>query len=398
MRGGFSVDALARMERLMQANVPGEVPGYVYGLHRKGETILRTHGTFEAGGEGAAMAPDTIFRIASITKPVTAVAALMLVEDGVLGLDAPVDPFLPELANRKVLKRIDGPLDETEPAMRPISLRDLLTLRFGLGAIMVWPSAYPIQHAMDRLNLSPGPSIYPGTPEQYLADLSTLPLAHHPGEHWLYDMGLNVAGILVERASGKRLSAFMQERIFEPLGMVDTGFHVPPHKAHRLPACYARDHASGALTPFDPSGGSKFLSPPAHEAGNSGLVSTAPDLLAFMRMLHGFGEVDGVRLLSRPAVELMRTPSLTPAKRAAQPVFFPEGGDWGLGMSVATAKVDIHVNPGRFGWDGGFGTSAYSDPVENLTGVLFTQRLMDSPAPPKVFSDFWTQAYAAIGD
>jgi CubicO group peptidase (beta-lactamase class C family) len=395
--GGFSTDALARMDQVMQANVPGEVPGYVYALHRKGETVLRCHGTFEADGAGAAMAEDTIFRIASITKPVTAVAALMLVEDGVLTLDGPVDRWLPELAERRVLTLIDGPLEDTEPARRPISLRDLLTLRMGLGAIMVWPSAYPIQHAMDRLKLSPGPSIYTGTPGQYLADLSTLPLAHHPGEHWLYDMGLNVAGILIARASGRPLSGFMQERIFGPLGMEDTGFHVPPQKAHRLPVCYARDHASGAMAPFDPSGGSGFLTPPAHEAGNAGLVSTAPDLLTFMRMLHGLGEVGGVRLLSRPTAELMRTPSLTPAQKAAQPFFFPEGGDWGLGMSVATAKVDTFINPGRFGWDGGYGTSAYSDPVTGLTGVLLTQCMMDSPAPPKVFTDFWTQAYAAIG-
>jgi CubicO group peptidase (beta-lactamase class C family) len=396
--GGFSPESLSRMERVMQANVPAEVPGYVYALHRKGETTVRAHGTFEADGAGSPMAADTIFRIASITKPVTAAAAMMLVEDGVLMLDGPVDPFLPELANRKVLKAIDGPLDDTEPAKRPISLRDLLTMRFGLGAIIVWPSAYPIQHAMDERGVSPGPVLFGGTSDEYMKALGELPLAHEPGEGWLYDIGLNVAGILIARAAGKTFSAFLEERIFGPLGMIDTGFFVPKEKQHRLPVCYSRDHATGVLNPFDPSGGSGFLTPPTHEAGNGGLVSTVGDFLRFMRMLHGFGEVDGKRLLSRPTVELMRTPALSPAQRAAQPMFFPEGGDWGLGMSVATKKVDTFINPGRFGWDGGFGTCAYSDPVEDLTGVLFTQRMMDSPTAPKVFTDFWTQAYAAIGD
>lgn len=395
---GFSAPGLDRMERVLRADVPGEVPGYVYALHRKGETVIRAHGTFEANGAGAAMAEDVIFRIASITKPVTAAAAMMLVEDGVLTLDGPIDPFLPELANRKVLKRIDGPLDDTEPAKRPISLRDLLTMRMGLGAIMVWPSAYPIQHAMDERKVSPGPVLFSGSSDDYMKGLGELPLAHQPGEEWLYDTGLNVAGILIARASGKKLSAFMEERVFAPLGMKDTGFYVPGEKQHRMPVCYAKDQATGAFNVFDPSGGSGFLTPPAHEAGNGGLVSTVPDFLTFMRMLHGFGEVDGRRVLSRPTVELMRTDAIAPAHKAAQPFFFGEGGGWGLGMSVATKKTASFNNAGRFGWDGGFGTSAYSDPVEDLTGVLFTQRTMDSPVAPKVFNDFWTQAYAAIGD
>ncbi|MBX3531210.1 MAG: beta-lactamase family protein [Rhizobiaceae bacterium] len=394
---GFDEAGLARMERVMRGDVPTEVPGYVYAVHRKGQTVLRTHGTFGANGAGAAMAQDTIFRVASITKPVTAAAAMMLVEDGVLTLDGPVDPFLPELANRKVLKRMDSPLDDTEPARRPISLRDLLTMRMGLGAIMVWPSAWPIQHAMDERGVSPGPVLFAGSSDDYMKGLADLPLVHQPGEGWLYDTGLNVAGILIARASGKKLSAFMEERIFGPLGMVDTAFFVPEQKRHRLSDCYTKDQATGAFNAFDPSGGSGFLSRPAHEAGNGGLVSTVPDFLAFMRMLHGFGEADGRRVLSRQTVELMRTDAIAPAHKAAQPFFFGEGGGWGLGMSVATKKTESFTNAGRFGWDGGFGTSAYSDPVADLTGVLFTQRTMDSPVAPKVFNDFWTQAYAAIG-
>jgi CubicO group peptidase (beta-lactamase class C family) len=293
---------------------------------------------------------------------------------------------------------MDGALDDTEPAKRPISLRDLLTMRMGLGAITVWPSAWPIQHALDERRLSPGPVLYQGTSDQYMKDLGELPLAHQPGEGWLYDMGLNVAGILIARASGKTLSAFMEERIFGPLGMADTGFFVPPQKRHRMPACYTKDNATGTFHPFDPAGGSGFLSPPAHETGNGGLVSTAADFLAFMRMLHDFGASDRGRLLLRSTVELMRTDMIAPAHKAAQPFFFQEGSGWGLGMSVATAKTDVFTNPGRFGWDGGYGTSAYSDPVEDLTGVLLTQRMMDSPTPPKAFTDFWTQAYASIAD
>lgn len=397
-RGGFSQSGLARMERVMRGHVEdGSIPGAVWAVHRRGDTHVGAVGTFRLEGKGAPMARDTIFRTASIGKPITATAAMMLVEDGVLRLDDSVDEFLPELANRKVLKSLESPLDDTVPAKRPITLRDLLTLRMGLGAVMVWPSVHPIQKAMEERGVAPGPVLYHRSPDEFMKSLGELPLAHQPGEGWLYHTGMDVAGVLISRASGKSFDAFLRERIFEPLGMKDTAFFVPAEKEHRLPACYFRDPATGVFTEFDPSGGTDFRSPPAFEAGGGGLVQTVDDYLVFARMLLGKGEVDGIRLLSRPSVELMTTDQIRDEERD-DPFFFRGASGWGFGMAVATKKTDIWMNPGRFGWDGGFGTSAYADPKEGLIGMLFTQRMMDSPVAPRAFTDFWTQAYAAIGD
>jgi CubicO group peptidase (beta-lactamase class C family) len=396
----FSQARLARMERVMRRHVEeGDIPGVVWAVHRNGETHFGAAGTFRLNGEGAPMARDTIFRVASIGKPITAAAAMMLVEDGVLRLDDPVDEYLPELANRKVLKSLESPLDDTVPAKRAITLRDLLTLRLGLGAIMVWPSVHPIQKAMEERGVAPGPVLFhAGSQDEFMKRIGELPLVHQPGEGWLYHTGMEVAGVLISRASGKSFGDFLKERIFEPLGMKDSAFYVPAEKQRRLPACYFRDPQTGVFSEFDPSGGTGFLSPPSFEAGGGGLVQAIDDYLVFARMLLGKGEVDGVRLLSRSSVELMTTDLISEAHKAANPFFFPEGGGWGLGMSVATKKVDVFVNPGRFGWNGGFGTSAYADPKEGLIGVLFTQRMMDSPSAPAVFTDFWNQAYAAMAD
>lgn len=397
--GGFSRAGLERMERVMAALVErGEVPGLVWAVHRRGETHVGAAGTFRPDGEGPPMARDTIFRTASICKPVTAAAAMMLVEDGVLGLDDPVDEYLPELAKRKVLKSLESPLDDTVPAKRPITLRDLLTLRMGLGAVMVWPAVHPIQKAMEERGVAPGPALYSaGSQDHYMKSLGELPLVHQPGEGWLYHTGMEVAGVLVSRASGRSLGAFLKERIFDPLGMKDTAFFVPAEKQQRLPPCYGRDPATGTFGEFDPSGGTGFRSPPVFESGGGGLVQTVDDYMAFARMMLGGGEVDGVRRLSRASVELMTTDQLSEDERN-DPFFFRGASGWGFGMSVAVKKTDLWMNPGRFGWDGGLGTSAYVDPKEGLVGVLCTQRMMDSPLPPPAFTAFWTQAYAAMAD
>jgi CubicO group peptidase (beta-lactamase class C family) len=396
--GEFSQAGLARMQRVMEKHVAdGSIPGAVWAIHRRGETVAGAAGHFRLNGEGPTMARDTIFRVASITKPVTAAAAMLLVEDGVLRIDDPVDPFLPELANRKVLKSLEAPVDDTVPASRPITLRDLLTLRLGLGAIMVWPPKLPVQHAIAEAGFAPGPVMFhAGDQDEFMRRIGSLPLVHQPGEGWLYHTGLDIAGVLVSRASGKSFGDFLKARIFDPLGMKDTAFYVPQDKQDRLPTCYTRDPATGAFSEFDPSGGAGFRSPPPFEAGGGGLVSTVDDYLAFQRMMLGKGTADGQRLLSRNTVEFMTTDLISDAQKAANPFFFPDGGGWGLGMSVATKKVDVYINPGRFGWDGGFGTSAYADPKEEFAGVLMTQRMMDSPSAPAHFVDFWTQAYAAI--
>lgn len=397
--GGLSTERLERMQATLMGHVErGDLPGFVALIHRNGETHVATGGGQAL--DGAPMRRDTIFRIASLTKPITATMAMMLVEEGVLRLDDPVDTFLPELANRQVLRSLEGDLSDTVPASRPITLRDLLTLRFGLGAIMVWPSAYPIQFAMEERGVAPGPGLFEGAPDEYMKRLGELPLAHQPGEGWLYDTGMHVAGILLSRATGKPLGELLRERVFEPLGMKDTGFFVPADKLDRFATFYHKDHQSGRLVVREEPASGRFASHPAFESGSGGLVSTADDYLAFSRMMLAGGVHEGKRLLSRPAIALMTRDHLSEDQKAGPhgALFFNGNRGWGFGMAVDLRRDEIEMSPGRFGWDGGYGTSAYADPAEGLIGILMTQRMMDSPAMPLHFRDFWTGAYAAIDD
>lgn len=398
--GGFSGARLDRMRDVMASYVErGELPGLVTLVSRHGEVRVEALGTMMAGGVEP-MRRDTIFRIASLTKPVVAVAAMILVEECRLRLDEPVDRLLPELAGRRVLKRLDGPLDDTEPAKRPISLRDLLTLRMGLGFIM-HPAAgeYPIMKAANERGFllgPPKPQPLPA-PDEWLRRFAELPLMHHPGEKWQYDIGFDVLGVLIARAADQPLEAFLRERLFEPLGMKDTGFSVPDDKLGRLPGCYEWKPAAGALDVYDDAGaGSQWSRPPAFPSAGGGLVSTVDDYLVFCRMMLRKGRHGGERILSRPAVELMTSDQVTPEQRADES--FGENSSWGFGMGVFTRRDDLPAVPGRFGWAGGFGTSGYSDPSEDLIGILMTQRLMNSPEPPRYYLDFWTLAYQAIDD
>ena len=190
----------------------------------------------------------------------------------------------------------------------------------------------------------------------------------------------------------------MRERIFEPLGMKDTGFHVPAEKLDRLPPSYLGNPDTGALMLHDDPGDSRWGRPPVFPSGGGGLVSTVDDYLAFCRMMLNKGRHGGERILSRASVELMTTDHLTPEQKAGTEIFFGDNSSWGFGMSVVTRRDDLAAVPGRFGWNGGLGTSGYSDPKEDMVGILMTQRLMDSPQPPHVFLDFWTSVYQAIDD
>jgi CubicO group peptidase (beta-lactamase class C family) len=396
MSGGFSAARLARMKETMAGHVArGDVGGMVTLVSRRGETIVEAHGTLAAGG-GEKMRRDTIFRIASMTKPITAAAAMILVEECRIRLDHPIDEWLPELADRRVLKRLDGPLDETVPAERPITLRDLMTFRCGFGAIMA-PKRHPIQEAMDAAGVSPGPRRVRATPDEYMKRLGALPLAYQPGEQWLYHTGAEALGVLIARASGQSLGAFMRERIFGPLGMHDTGFDVPADKAARMPDVHRFDAKARKLVVNDDAAASGYAQPAVFEAGGGGLLSTADDYLKFCRMLLDKGRFAGGRILSRPSVELMTTDQLTAKQKEDAWMFFGDSAGWGFGMAVVTKRTDL-FGPGRFGWDGGYGTSAHSDPAEDMVGILLTQRMMDSPSPPKAFTDFWTSAYQAIDD
>jgi CubicO group peptidase (beta-lactamase class C family) len=345
----------------------------------------------------APMQRDTIFRIASITKLVTAVAAMILVEDCKLRLDDPIDPWLPELANRRVLRSLASPLDDTVPAKRSITLRDLLTSRMGFGSVMAAPGTYPIQKYIQEYRIGgDGPMRPTDAPDldEWLRRLGSLPLIAQPGEQWLYQVSLDTLGALVARVSGQSLGTFMRERIFEPLR--DTAFHVPPEKAHRLPAFYRLNPQTNALDFFDDVKHSAWASPPPFESGAGGLVSTIDDFFAFYHMMLNQGRLGRTRVLSPASVELMTSDQVSPAQRAGAEIFFGEHSSWGFGLAVDTQRREIYHSPGRYGWTGGFGTTAYVDPAKKMIGILFTQRMMDSPVPPKVFTDFLTLAYRAM--
>jgi CubicO group peptidase (beta-lactamase class C family) len=398
--GGLSRARLERMHEVMAGHVEGgAVPGLVTLLSRRGEVHVDAIGTKAIGGSDP-MRRDTIFRIASMTKPVTAAAAMILVEECRLRLDDPVDRLLPELADRKVLRAIDSPLDDTVPANRPITLRDLLTLRLGLGAVMVFPERHPIQKAMREAGVAPGPFLPTQAPDELMKRYGSLPLVHQPGERSLYDTGSHILGVLIARASGMTLGSFLRERIFEPLGMEDTGFSVPEPELDRLATCYWTAGGTGGLTVFDEAQSGRFASPPVFESGAGGLVSTVDDYLAFGRMMLNQGRHGGQRILSRLSVELMTSDHITPEQKAASPFFpgFWDNRGWGFGMSIVTRRDNLAAVPGRFGWDGGYGTSGYCDPKEDVVAILMTQRVWDSPIPPAVYLDFWTSAYQAIDD
>jgi CubicO group peptidase (beta-lactamase class C family) len=392
---------LDRVHEVLAAHVGrGTASGLVALVARRDATWVDAIGTSAVGG-GSPVQRDSIFRVASMTKPVCAVAALILVEDGVLRLDDPVDDLLPELANRRVLVDLEGPLDNTVPANRSITLRDLLTFRLGQG-LYFGDLATPYMQKLVELNFLPGPPQPANEPsgDDFMAMLGELPLLHQPGEQWLYNTGMDVAGVLIERATGSSLGAFMRERIFEPLGMNDTGFVVPADQLGRLTTSYTTNPESGALDLWDePNGG--WSTPPRQERGAGGLVSSVDDFLRFGKMLLGMGALGATRVLSRLSVETMTTDQLTREQKersgAMLPGFFDDNG-WGFGVSMVTRNVDPAQPVGTYGWDGGLGTLFKVYPSEDMVSVLLTNASWSSPIPPPIARDFWATTAAAIND
>src|ERR1700694_1294810 len=258
--GGLSKARLGRMHDTMARHVEsGEVPGLVTLVSRDGEIHVDVTGSIAF--DGAPLQRDTIFRITSMTKPVTAVAAMILIEECKLRLDDPVDKWLPELANRRVLRAIDAAVEDTVPAKRAITLRDLLTFRLGLGMIPVFPDRYPIQKAIAEAGFAPGPVFPAFSPDELMKRYGSLPLIHQPGERWLYNSGTEILSVLVARAAGTTFGEFLHERIFAPLEMKDPAFHVPKAKHNRFATCYGRDHATQRLEVFDDPVTGKFAAP-----------------------------------------------------------------------------------------------------------------------------------------
>jgi CubicO group peptidase (beta-lactamase class C family) len=403
---GFTKQGLSRLHDVLERHVDsGRVPGVVAMFGRGDHTHVEALGTMRHDG-GPAMGRDTIFRMASTSKPVTMAAAMVLLDECRLRLDDPVDPWLPELADRQVLARPDGPLDETVPARRPITVRDLLTSTFGLGMDLELMDA-PIRAAtFERTDYSVHSGPAPD-PDEWMRRLGELPLSYQPGERWQYDLSNEVVGVLVARVTGRTLEEFLRERVFGPLGMDDTGFHVPADKIDRLPPLYGPDPSTGEFHVWDEAVGGRSSRPPAFQGAGGGLVSTADDYHAYFRMLLNHGVHHGERILSRPAVELMTTNHLTPEQQAVRNTVFRNNvhlsfgqagqGGWGFGMAVRTYRGD-YASVGQFGWDGGTGTSAYADPAQRLAGVVLTQVGLSAPDSMHLIHDFWTTLYQALDD
>ena len=393
--GGFSSTRLGRVRALLERHVhAGFVPGVVAVLARHGEVHIEAVGTlaFEGAGARTPMAPDTICRIASMTKPIVAACAMTLVEDGTLRLDDPVDDLLPELAEMTVLADPHGPLHDTVPATRPITLRDLLAFTLGTGMVPAEPGTVPIA---DALAAHGAPS-----PDEWLRRLGALPLVHQPGERWMYETGANVTGVLIARATGGSLGAAVRERICAPLGMQDTAFSVDGARRGRVATAYAHDPAAAGAPVVEDGPDGRWSRPPAFEAGGGGLVSTAADYLAFASALLAGGAHRGARVLSRPAVTLMTGDHLTPAQKAVSgfwPGYFDTMG-WGFGMSVRTRRTQLGPSVGSYGWPGKYGTAWYNDPAEDLTAIVLMQRAHAGDQRLPLWHDFWTAVYQAIDD
>jgi len=390
----LSNHGLARLHDVTARHVErGTAPGVVSVISRRGEAQVDVIGATAVSG-GQPVRSDTIFRISSMTKPITAVATMILLEECVLRLDEPVDRLLPELANRRVVRRIDAPVDDTVPAHRPITVRDLLTFRMGFGGYF---GPCPVNDVAAPLQLSVGPPqpSLPPEPNEWMRRFSTLPLMCQPGERWLYHTGADVLGVLIARASGQAFETFLRERVFEPLGMKDTAFSVPGADIDRLVTSYLTDPETGALQVYDEPGG-QWSAPPAFPSGGAGLVSTAGDYLAFAEMLlRGGGPI-----LSRPSVETMTTDHLTPEQKAVSG-FFPGDFDargWGFCVAIVTRREHPAAPVGQYGWDGGLGTIWRNDPSEQMVTILLTNAAWTSPSPPDIALDFLTAAYAAIDD
>jgi CubicO group peptidase (beta-lactamase class C family) len=377
MTHSTSQEGLDRLHEAMAARVAkGELPGMVTLIARGDDVHVDTIGTM-AFDSDQPMRRDTIFRITSMTKPVLGVATMMLVEDGKLALDEPVDRLAPELANRRVLERVDGPLDRTVPAGRPITIEDLLTFRMGYGLIVepTFDPPYPINNAASDLQLVMGPPDprTPHEPDEWIRLFGTLPLMYQPGERWQYNAGALVLSVVAARAAGQPLEDLFRTRIFEPLGMTETGFWLPAERLRgRLPSFYMTNFETGKLEPQTLSPPEEWTRPPVFPAGSAGLLSTVDDYLAFARLLRDKGVHDGQRLLSERSVELMTTNHLTPEQLAgAGPLLAPKG--WGYGMAVTVAPDEASPVPGRYGWDGGYGTSWFNDPHQDLIAIAMTQ-------------------------
>ncbi len=383
---GLNEDGLRRFGAVAASHVGDEeVPGLVALVACGDQVHVEALGTLAVGGRPVER--TSLFRIASTTKPITAAATLALVREGLLELDEPVDRLLPELENRRVLRRMDGPLDDTLPADAPVTVRGLLTFTFGFGMVMEMFMAsdpWPVVAAATEAGLA---TIGPPQPDDFvdadtwIAKFGELPLLAQPGERWLYNTGAHVLSVLCARAVGASYDEVLRTRIFEPLGMRDTAFHT--EEIERLATAY--QPTADGLAVWDLPDGQWSRAPSFHD-GAAGLLSTVDDLLAFARMLLN----DGNPVLAADQVREMSRDYLTAEQREFGTAFL-DGRGWGLGTSVVLDGPWA----GAIGWDGGLGTSFLLHPARDLVVIVLTQRLFEAAQGPALHTELQAAALAA---
>ncbi|MFF9279081.1 serine hydrolase domain-containing protein [Streptomyces griseosporeus] len=357
----------------------GTVPGAVALVARGDDVEVVAVGSADADGT-VPLTRESLFRIASITKPIMAAGLLTLVEEGRVALDAPIAEWLPELAKPRVVRTPSSPVDDTVPAARPVTVEDLLASRPGWGL----PSDFslPAAKALWQVQDYSRPFRSWPDPDEWLARLAEVPMLHQPGEAWLYGTASALQGLLAARVSGLTLPEFLAERIFEPLRMKDTAFEVPAAKRDRFTWAYAPSETGALMLTDTPDG--DFTAVPRFASGGGGLVSTAADWLAFARMLlSGGGDV-----LSPTSVSRMTSNHLT-AEQRENATLFLEGQGWGYGGQVDVDPIDPWNVPGRYGWVGGTGTTAHVIPATNTVTILMTQVAMSGPTPNPLMREFW---------
>jgi CubicO group peptidase (beta-lactamase class C family) len=370
-----------RMRKTLEDHIArGSMPGAV--------TLLARGDTVDVDAVGSMrldhpepMRRDTIFRIASITKPIGAAAAMILVEDGRISLDEPVARWLPEVAEARVVRTPDAAVDDVVPLARPLTLRHLLTSTSGWG----FPSDFTLPAIQELFTVQidgrrPHEFL---PPDDYIAALARIPMIAQPGEKWVYAAAFDILGVLIGRITGQRLSDFLAERLFQPLGMTDTSFVLPASKRDRFAGYYLS--TENGLQPGDEQ--RIWETTPAFESLGGGLLGTADDWLRFGRMLLSGGGT----VLSPESVRLMLTNQVE-ARQCEGSELFLDGPGWGFGGSVDLDRSRPWNVPGRYGWVGGTGTSAHIVPATNSVAILMTQVGMASPEPYPVLEDFWTVA------
>ncbi len=384
---GMSSERLDRIRPAFESYVTdGKLSGVITVVAREGQVVH-----FEASGyqdveAGEPMTEDTLFRMYSMTKPIASAALMMLWEEGHFLLSTPLAAILPEFADTQVYVSGDGDVMETEPPRRPIVVRDLMTHTSGLTYTFI-PSPVAASYAAAGLEGS-ADAVPHDDLAHYVRELAKQPLLAHPGTAWNYSVGLEVAGRVVEVASGQTFGEFLKERIFDPLGMVDTAFHVPDEKLDRFAVNYAPTPEGGMVVMDDPET-SAYRKPPKVEMGGSGLVATAGDYLRFAQMLANGGELDGVRILGTQTVALMMDNHLgsaygpSPMSSLNLDMGMSEGMGYGLGgYSITdTGLTGLPASPGTYGWGGAASTDFLVDPEEDLVAIVLTQLLPTGTYP-----------------